>query len=104
MAKRGSRVIDVDGALYRWKVRRRANFEADGPASYVTVIVEPVVLVGRPLQIVLPRLETDGWLHGPGHVVLPREVADWIRKARAAGWLSTMPDALHHLHLTGADL
>ena len=100
MGKRGSRLITVDGVLYRWSVRRSAQFEAPGPTSTLTVIVESTADLRHPLKVVVPPLPTDDWLHGPGHVVMPKQVAAWIRRACVEGWQSNHRGGVHHLRVT----
>ncbi|MEU4694318.1 hypothetical protein [Actinoplanes sp. NPDC023714] len=82
LVKRQSRLVTVDGVVYRWRVRKRPARPA--PLSFA---VERADRRGAILLATLP--ETD-WTTIPP---VPTMVADLVRQGREQGWHPEEPGA-----------
>ncbi|MGW8333127.1 hypothetical protein ACWGLE_35155 [Streptomyces sp. NPDC055897] len=91
LVKKGSRRITVDGVAYRWRVRGRPTY-AHGlgwrPLAYA---VEQAETSGTTLVVTTNQPHPGNWFEIPARPVLPAEVADTIRMARATGWTPEKP-------------
>lgn len=83
--KTGSRRIDVDDAIYRWRVRSRPTYAQGNGWLPLTVAVE-CEAGGRALVLVFAGARPDNWLGQPIEIATPAVVAASIRQAIAAGW------------------
>ncbi|GII90982.1 hypothetical protein [Sinosporangium siamense] len=83
---KGSRPITVDGAAYRWRVRRKATYCQGNGWGPMTFAVEAAGRPGRVLLVVLPWSRPDAWLGGRTMAVRPALVAAVIRTALERGW------------------
>ncbi|MFC4066313.1 hypothetical protein [Actinoplanes subglobosus] len=82
VVKKRSRLITVDGVVYRWRVRRRPAHQ--GPLSFA---IERAGRRGTVLIATLPA----GW-HATGSApAVPSIVAATIREAHARGWRPDTP-------------
>jgi hypothetical protein len=70
LAKKGTRVVDVDGRRYRWRVHTAGD-------PNFAIVVE---LAEHAAQ----RMVT--WVHPPAYVITPDVVRGAIRHALAHGW------------------
>jgi len=105
MRKRGSRRIVVDGAAYRWRIRRRATLcQADYGNGTLHVGVESADRRGSVLVLLTDRLHPSGWAWEEIVAVTPGDVAGWIRAAIDAGWEPIRPGPPIVLRVAGADL
>ena len=104
LAKKGSRPITIDGKRYRWTVRDRPTYAQGIGQSHLYVAVECAEAPSCILHIVLPALRRDNWLLLPGHVVKPNDLARWVPKALAAGWVPSQKGSAFELHLMESDL
>jgi hypothetical protein len=77
MPMKGSSTISLDGIVYRWKVGKHSSSRLSASDR---VIVEAADSKGAPLIVVLDIF----WCDDPD--VIPSKVAEWIRRAIAAGW------------------
>lgn len=85
LARKGSRLITVDGTGYRWTVRPKPTY-SQGLGATMTFAVE---LAGRPgatLVVDTGRPRPDNWLHLATEPVRPAEVVDAVRAALARGF------------------
>lgn len=79
MPKTGSRIITVDGVRYRWRVRPAGS-------KRLRASVELADVRGRVLVVTFEQPRPDIWLGVEGHVAVPSEIADAIRRALALGY------------------
>jgi hypothetical protein len=87
ITKKGSRRIVVDGAGYRWYIRRTPSGLQHMGDSNLTVAVELEASVAVSVLVVdvgVPR--PDSIQGGGGLRVCPSDVARFIRIAKEAGW------------------
>jgi hypothetical protein len=70
LARNGSRVLDIDGRRYRWRV-----YTAHDPN--LAIVVE--LAEGAAQRMVT-------WMHPPGAVITPEHVRRTVRHALANGW------------------
>lgn len=97
LAKKGSRHITVDGITYRWRIRRRPTYSQALAWSPLTYAVEHGDSSGTVLMVTTNQPHPSNWLVAPGSPVLPSDVADSIRTARAQGWNPEKPGPPFHL-------
>ncbi len=91
MLKRGSRLIAVDGVIYRWRVRDRPLYsQANTTWARCILAVERADNPGAKLIVELQQAHPDTWMLAPVVAVAPSDVADQIRVAIAAGWGPTI--------------
>jgi len=86
MPKTGSRIITVDGVRYRWRVRPAGTYGQSLAESGLTASVQLADEPGRVLVVEFDGPRPDNWLHAEGKVAMPRDVAQAIRQALAAGY------------------
>lgn len=81
--RKNSRGIVVDGASYRWVVRRRPTYSQylDAPMTWAVSSGE-----GAVLAVTSAYARPDSAYGWPSGVVTPGRVAGVIRAALAAGW------------------
>ncbi|MEU8636747.1 hypothetical protein AB0C38_31635 [Amycolatopsis sp. NPDC048633] len=85
LARKGSRLITVDGTDYRWTVRPKPTY-TQGLGSTMTFAVELAERPGATLVVDTGRPRPDNWLHLATEPVRPAEVADGVRAALARGF------------------
>ena len=83
--RKGSRLIRVDGVMYRWLVRHKPTY-AQGLESAMTFAVEASDARGQVLIVTTGWWRPDNWLNAPCRTVSPRVVERAVRSALAAGW------------------
>lgn len=88
--KKGSRLIEVDGQRYRWRIRPRPTYDQECFACELTVSVEAAEEAGAVLVALLDGVRPDA-AFGRTVVVTPSSVALLIREALAAGWRPMTP-------------
>ncbi|WP_055591152.1 hypothetical protein [Peterkaempfera griseoplana] len=95
LVRRGSRLIAVDGAEYRWRVRPRPTYCQGMGWSALTFAVERVHeadgVPGTVLVVDVGAARPDNWLGRPSMSVLPSTVAAAVRLALAGGWEPERP-------------
>jgi hypothetical protein len=91
MAKRGSRLITIDGYEYRWKERSRPTCCQGLAWSPLTFVAEHAEQPGARLVVSLPCAHPSNWLMAPAGAVLPSTVASAIKSALNTGWRPTRP-------------
>ncbi|MCW3059940.1 MAG: hypothetical protein JWQ02_1761 [Capsulimonas sp.] len=90
LTKKGSRRIVVDGQEYRWRIPHQPTESQGCEWGNMIVAVEQFTDPGATLIIDTGRLRLDSWISPPsGNGVTPKEVAQAIRDAIAAGWKPT---------------
>jgi len=104
---KGSRLITVDGVLYRWLMRRTPpyhqqclgdplTFAVELPGARGNVLAVTVPDAGRPDRLVLAAK--------PSLIVRPALVAAVIRTALGRGWQPAAPGPQFQLSVSLADL
>ncbi|MEU8621527.1 hypothetical protein [Streptomyces sp. NPDC048623] len=91
LVKKGSRRITVDGVMYRWRLRGRPTYTQGLVWSPLTYAVEHAETPGTTLVIKTSRPHPSNWLGRQADPVLPSDVGDGIRTARANGWTPESP-------------
>ncbi|WP_379498569.1 hypothetical protein [Nonomuraea thailandensis] len=86
MPKKGSRLITVDGAVYRWRVSHKPAFDPDGGWAPLTFAVERAEEPQGVLVVSLPCARPDNWQGERTIVVRPVLVAGCVRRALDQGW------------------
>ena len=86
LPRKGSRRIIVDGAEYRWAIRRKPTYCQAAFASPMTFAVECVQAPQTVLVVTTTVPRPDNWLRKPSVSVRPSQVAEAIRQAHRAGW------------------
>ncbi|MGN9783602.1 hypothetical protein ACTMTF_19365 [Nonomuraea sp. ZG12] len=89
MPKKGSRLITVDGAAFRWRVSHRPTYSEDRSWSPLTFVAERAEEPASALVVSLPCARPDNWLGKRTIAVRPVLVAGCIRQALAQGWRSS---------------
>ncbi|MCR6486611.1 hypothetical protein M8542_27660 [Amycolatopsis sp. OK19-0408] len=92
LARKGSRLITVDGAGYRWSVRPKPTY-SQGLGAAMTFAVELAERPGATLVVDTGRPRPDNWLHRQTEPIRPAEVAEAVRAALARGFDFTAPPA-----------
>jgi hypothetical protein len=100
MARKGSRLIDVDGTVYRWMIRHKPTY-SQGIGAPLTFAVEAADSPGQVLSVMIGSPRPDNWLEMPGEPVTPRMVAQSVRDALAAGWEPSRSGSQFRLELPG---
>jgi hypothetical protein len=93
LTKKGSRLITVDGVVYRWRVRGRPTYAQALGERPLAVAVEQADCKGCVLLVSMPQDHPSNWIGGPSIPVLPSQVAAVIRRALGEGWRPSQPAA-----------
>ncbi|MEV1145351.1 hypothetical protein [Micromonospora sp. NPDC049799] len=86
LTKKGSRLITVDGVVYKWRVRGRPTYAQALGERPLAVAVEQADCKGSVLLVTMPQDHPSNWIGGRSVPVLPSQVAAVIRKALGEGW------------------
>jgi hypothetical protein len=101
LGTKGSRRIAVDGASYRWRIRRKPTYCQAMGWSALTYAVGLADGTGSTLLVTMPFARPDNWMHSPSGSVTPATVEASIRRAVADGWKPERPGHPHKLALAG---
>ena len=96
-AKKRTRLITVDGVVYRWRVRRRPAHQ--GPLSFA---IERADRRGAVLIANTPGTRPAEWMGTAAPPAVPALVAILIRQARTRGWRPEDPGPVLPLTLDPA--
>ena len=91
LPKKGTRRIKVDGAEYRWAIRKKPTYCQAAFASPMTFAVECVQAPQTVLLVTTTVPRPDNRLQQPSVCVRPAQVAKAIRQAHRAGWQPGAP-------------
>jgi hypothetical protein len=91
VARKGSRLIEVGGTVYRWTVRRRPTYCQANGWMPLTFVVEEAGGWGALLVVTMPCAHPGNWLELPSRPVLPSTVAGSVTRALADGWRPGFP-------------
>ncbi|GIF43875.1 hypothetical protein Axi01nite_81860 [Actinoplanes xinjiangensis] len=98
--RKGSRLITVDGTLYRWAVRAKPTYCQGLDWGPLTFAVEDAHAPGQVLSVRTSSPRLDNWLSLPGKPVTPLTVEQSVRAALNAGWQPNRSDGVF-FHLEG---
>lgn len=104
---KGSRLITVDGAVYRWRMRRQPTYGQECLGGPLTFAVELTGARGSVLAVTIPDASRPDSLVPAGRsslIVRPALVATVIQAALDRGWQPAVPGAQFRLSLAGEDL
>ncbi|MFC8720664.1 hypothetical protein [Kitasatospora sp. NPDC057198] len=99
LRRKGSRPLTVDGAPYRWTIRRRPSYGQGIGESPLTAAVERADGAGAVLLLRFPCAHPGNWLGLPATGVTPARIAAAVRLARARGWDPERPGGPFRLDL-----
>lgn len=88
MPKKGSRLITVDGTVFRWRVSHRPTYSQGNGWSPLSFAVERAEEPGGVLVVSLPCARPDNWLGERTISIRPVLVIGCIRRAVEQGWNS----------------
>lgn len=91
IARRGSRRIVVEGAAYRWTLRRRPTAGQRSGETPLVVAMAAEEGEGSALIVRLPRAHPGNRVGRRSEAVTPAEVAALIREGRRSGWDPSRP-------------
>ena len=89
--KKGSKLITVDGGVYRWRVRKRPSFAQAVAVSPLSFAVERADARGAVLIVTMPSSHPGHWAGAAALPVIPSMVAAMIRRALERGWQPERP-------------
>jgi hypothetical protein len=104
MPKKGSRLITVDGAVFRWRVRHKPTGGQGDNWSPLTFAVERAEEPGGVLVVSLPCARPDNWSGERTIAIRPLLVGGCIRRALEQGWNSEQPGSGFTLTVTEDEL
>ncbi|WP_063842747.1 hypothetical protein [Sphaerimonospora mesophila] len=104
MPKKGSRLITVDGTVFRWRVRHKPTYSQGNSWSPLGFAVERADKPGSVLVVSLPCARPDNWLGERTIAIRPILVNGCIRRAVEHGWDSARPGAAFTLNVTEDEL
>jgi hypothetical protein len=102
--KKGSRLITVDGTVFRWRVRRKPTYCQGNSWGPMTFAVELASAPGHILLVSLPCSRPDAWWGERTMAIRPALVTATIRTALGDGWAPRQPGKALELALTDEDL
>ncbi|MFI6181683.1 hypothetical protein ACIA8R_39575 [Nonomuraea sp. NPDC051191] len=82
--KKGSRLITVDGTVFRWRVRHKPTYDEGMAWSPLSFAVERAEEPGAVLMVSLPYARPDNWLGERAIAIRPALVVGCIRRAASA--------------------
>ena len=104
-AVKGSRLITVDGTVYRWRLRRRATYNQLRGDTPLTLAVELADSSGCVLTVAVHDVNHPASLFASSSLIVrPALVAAVIRIALGRGWQPADPGAPFRLHVASGDL
>jgi hypothetical protein len=104
MPKKGSRLITVDGTVFRWRVSHRPADRQGNSRSPLTFAVERAQEPGSVLVVSLPCARPDNWSGERTIAIRPVLVAGCVRRAVGEGWNPGLPGSGFSLTVTEDEL
>jgi hypothetical protein len=86
LVKKGARRIVVDGAEYRWRVRRKPSYSQANGWTPLTFAVGAGSGTGSVLVVRTGRPHPRNWFGQATDPVVPAEVVQAVRAAIEGGW------------------
>jgi hypothetical protein len=103
IAKRGSRPIEVDGEVYRWRVRSRPTADQQTGRTPLILAVAGEDGKGPALVVRLHHAHPSNAVSLRSEAVTPRQVAAYVRAGKRAGWSPSQPGRPFHLSPHGVE-
>lgn len=100
LGRKGARNIVVNGATYRWRLRRRPTYSQALCWSPCTYAVEHAERPGSVLVVTTDQRHSGNWFGHQARPVLPSDVAHAIELALSRGWTSTASGSPFQLDLS----
>lgn len=97
LVKKGSRLINVDGTAYRWRLRGRPTYDQGLVRSPLTCAIEHADTPGTTLVVTTNQPHPSNWFGTQSSQTLPAQVADSIRTALTDGWTPESTGSPFHL-------
>ena len=105
LAVKGSRLITINGILYRWRLRRKPSYNQECFNAPLTFAVELVGSSGSILAVAIPDVSHPGSLIARSSLIVrPALVAAVIQAALSRGWQPAAPGAPFRLNMASGDL
>jgi hypothetical protein len=105
LAVKGSRLITVDGTVYRWRLRRKPTYSQVYFDTPLTFAVELADSSGSVLAVAIPDVSNPGsQLARSSLIVRPALVAAVIQTALDRGWQPASPGTPFLLNVASGDL
>lgn len=102
---RGSRLITVDGTVYRWRLRRKPTYNQECFDTPLTFAVELADSGGSVLAVSIPDVSHPGSLIAKSSLIVrPALVAAVIQLALGRGWQPAAAGAPFVLNVASGDL
>lgn len=86
LLKKGSRILDIDGVEYRWRLRGRPTNSQGNACVPMYFAAELAEEPGSTLVVRTSHTHPGNWVGAPATPILPGEVAKAVRAALAGGW------------------
>ena len=105
LAVKGSRLITVDGTVYRWRLRRKPTYHQECFDTPLTFAVELADSSGSVLAVAIPDVSHPSSLFARSSLIVrPALVAAVIQTALGRGWQPAAPGAPFLLNVASGDL
>jgi hypothetical protein len=106
LAVKGSRLITVDGIIYRWRLRRRPSYNQACFDAPLTFAIELAGADSSVLAVEIPDVSHPGSLAGTRSrlIVRPAMVTAVLKIALSRGWQPTAPGFPFRLSVASGDL
>jgi hypothetical protein len=99
--KAGSRLLHLDGRVYRWRMRSRPTYsQANGWSGLFLAVEDTAYPRGSVLVVSLDVAHPSNWLQLPFRAITPAEVSEWVQRALSLGWQPQVPGAQFFLSAT----
>lgn len=99
LAKKGARLITVDGVSYRWRVRDKPTYCQGSVFTPLTFAVEQADPPGATLVVKTQQAHPSNWMGEPAVPVRPAHVVAAIRMALVGGWQPAQSRPVFYLDL-----
>jgi hypothetical protein len=105
LAVKGSRLITVDGTVYRWRMRCKPSYCQECLGGPLTFAVELAGAGGSVLAVAIPGVSHPGSLVASSSLIVrPALVAAVIQTALGQGWQPAVLGAPFRLNVASEDL
>ena len=105
LAVKGSRLITVNGTVYRWRLRRKPSYNQECFDTPLTFAVELADTSGSVLAVTVPDVSHPGSLIARSSLIVrPALVAAVIQTALGQGWQPAAPGAPFRLNVASGGL
>lgn len=99
LVRKGSRLITVNGVVYRWRIRRKPTYSQGIAETPLTFAVEHADMPGAPLVVQTVHNHPGNWMGAPAAATRPADVEAAIRAALRQGWQPALRGPVFHLDI-----